>query len=160
MLEERFSKHTTQILRRAGWFPERHVFSTLILPDGFDLLAPAKIVLDEFGGLSMDFFYSAEFGTNFQRSKVVIDPSLCAKEIESESIAEHSQQIGHPLYPLGIYYDDNWDPVCSTILIDDLGRLFLIAFWTDRFIGETFDIAINNLFDGSRGKPIDQNGHW
>jgi hypothetical protein len=159
--DERFSEYKDRILRSAGWFPERHVLSTLVLPDGFDPLEPARLVLDEFGGLSLNFVYTMEYGEKLskrnQSASLVIDPALCAEEIEKESISEHSQVIGHPLYPLGVYYDVSYsDPDCSTILIDDLGRLFLIAFPTDTFLGETFEIALDNLLAGGKGKSMDE----
>ncbi len=159
MAEGRFSESTYKVLKKAGWSPKRHAFSTLQLPDGYDLYEPTKLILDEFGGLSVSFTYTLEFN-NFRRASIVIDPSLCVEEIEHISIAEHSQHIGHPLYPLAVYYDDYWDPVCSTILIDDLGRSFLVAFWVNTFLGETFDIAVDNLVAGRKGEFIDQNGHW
>ena len=49
-----------------------------------------------------------------------------------------------------------WDPDFSTILIDDLGRVYLIAFWTETFLGETFDIALDNLLAGEKGKSMDE----
>jgi hypothetical protein len=162
-IDEPFTEYKNRILRNAGWLPERHVLSKLKLPSGFDLLEPARLVLDEFGGLSLKFVYTSEYNgilISNQIAIIVIDPALCAEEIEKESISEHSQEIGHPLYPLGVYYDDKWDPSCSTILIDDLGRLFLIAFWMDTFLGETFDIALDNLLAGEKGKSIDRYGQW
>jgi SUKH-3 immunity protein len=164
MLEGRFSEYTYKVLEKAGWFPGRHAFSTLLLPDGYDLYEPTRLVLDEFGSLSLNFFYSTTYGKNFhrrdQKANIEIDPSLCADEIAGGSTPEFSQMIQHPLYPLAVYYDDSWDPDSSNILIDDLGRIFLKAFWTDTFVGETFDIALNNLLAGGKGEIIDQNGRW
>jgi hypothetical protein len=163
-VDEQFSEYKDRVLRNAGWFPERHVLSTLKLPGGFDLPEPAKRVLDEFGGLSLNFVYTLEYGENLskrnQSASFAIDPFLCVEEFDKEGIYEHSQYIGRPLYPLGLYYDDWWDPDCSRILIDDLGRLFLLAISTDIFLGETFDIALDNLLAGKKGKSIDRNGHW
>jgi hypothetical protein len=166
-INEHLSEYKNRILRKSGWFPERHVLSTLKLPEGFDLLEPARRVLDEFGGLSLNFVYTLEYGKNLskhnQSASIVIDPALCAEEIEKESISFHSQEIGYPLYPLGVYYDESYSaPDCSTILIDDLGRLFLIAFWMDTFLGETFEIALDNLLTGEKGKSMDvvQPNYW
>jgi hypothetical protein len=52
MVEERFSNITYKVLNKAGWFPGRHVLSTILLLYGFNLLESARDVLDEFGSLS------------------------------------------------------------------------------------------------------------
>jgi hypothetical protein len=163
-VDEQFPVYKDRILRTAGWFPERHVLSTLELSDGFDLLEPAKMVLDEFGGLSVKYVYTAVSTKSIikhdQIASIVIDPIFCAEGFDKEYISYRSQEIGRPFYPLGVYLDDWWDPEFSTILIDDLGRLFLRAFWMSTFLGETFDVALDNLLTGEKGKSIDRHGQW
>jgi hypothetical protein len=160
MDEPRFSKITFKILRKAGWFPGRHVFSSLRLPSGFELHVPARQVLDEFGGLSLKFYYSEKRGrrTHLDETTIIINPVRCSGE--NESIAEESQLIGHPLYPLGELVDDYYDPDGSKILIDDLGRVFIVSFFTAYFMGETFEISLDNMLSGRKGKIVNKNGNW
>jgi SUKH-3 immunity protein len=160
MVEERFSKITYKVLKKAGWFPGRHVFSTIQLLHGFNLLDSARDVLDEFGGLSMQYNYSEKRGrrTHLGETRIFLDPISCGGQ--EDSIAEESRLIGHPLYPLGEVFDDYYDPDESTILIDDLGRVFLLSFFALYFMGETFDASLDHMIVGIKGKMVNQNGIW
>lgn len=158
--EERFSKTTYKVLKKSGWFPGRHVFSNLILPKDFNLLESAKPVLDEFGGLHLEFDYSQRFSkrTHYDTMWIVIDPMRVADE--GQEIIEHTQEIGHPLYPLGELFDQNLYQYDSKILIDDLGRVFITPFWETMFVGDTFEIALDNMVLGNQGKELNKNGEW
>jgi len=134
------------------------VFSTIRLPYDFNLLEPARDVLNEFGGLSLLFNYSEKRGRRIHlgETRIILDPISCGGQ--NDSITEESRLIGHPLYPLGEVFDDYYDPDESTILIDDLGRIFLVSFFAPYFIGETFDISLDHTIAGIKGEMVNKNG--
>jgi hypothetical protein len=161
MIDERFSPVTYKLLKKAGWFAGRHVFSTIELLYGFELLKPAKDVLDEFGNLSLVSYYSEKRGrcTHLGETTIILDPTRCGGM--DDSIAEESRLIGHPLYPLGEIFDDYYDPYgSSTILIDDMGRVFLLSTFALYFMGETFDISLDHMIAVMEGDMVNPNGLW
>jgi hypothetical protein len=147
---QRLSDVSIKVLRDAGWFPGRNVFSTLRLPPGFVLLEPARRVLEEFGGLS-----AGEWGPGLDcaRMGIDIDPMLAVGE--DDRFADYSARIGSPLYPLG----EAGGGDCF-LAIDDKGRVFLLMDDLILFEGETFEVALDQIFNGKKGKVVDEYGLW
>jgi hypothetical protein len=106
------------------------------------------------------FYNSEKRGrrTHLGETNIILDPSRCGGR--DDSIAEASRLIGHPLYPLGEIFDFYYDSNLSTILIDDMGRVFILSSFAIYFMGETIDVSLDHMITGIRGKIVNVNGLW
>ena len=147
---ERFSAATYEMLREAGWVPDRDVSRTLKLPPEFTPFPVALEVLREFGNLRVGRRGS---GVEFARTPVVLDPMLATGE--TDRFQEFAGVLNSGLYPLGETDDGH-----GFVAIDEQGRVFLV--YDDlNFVGDTFESALENLLAGAkRPRMVDDEGRW
>ncbi len=125
------------MLREAGWFEGRDVFSQLTFPPDFERLSAADNVLREFGGLKVG---QCGRGIDCARSDFEIDP-LLGSHLGVE-LAAVSKKIGLRLYPLG---------GCghAELFMDERGGVYM---WFGEFkkLADSFDDAVERLLLGKR----------
>lgn len=128
---KRFPAEVEQILRRAGWFPDRrNGLSCVTISSDLPMFPSALVVLEEFGGL---VWGETAKGIDIARSKVAIDPGLV--DLPRKRVEAASAALGIRVYPLGEEAD------MPTIVVDERGRVYLLL---DELLptAPTFDKAI------------------
>lgn len=139
----RFSKLSTALLRKAGWFDGRNMSGKIILPNEFQISDVALKVLNEFGNLKV-----GETGPGIDCAKTIVDFNPTLAMGEAERFGEWSIEINSYLYPLG-----EVDNGHMYLAIDDRGRVFLLMDILV-YLDAEFDRAIDKLLTGVKGKRI------
>ncbi|RIV34352.1 SUKH-3 domain-containing protein [Micromonospora radicis] len=145
--EGRFPPEARHVLESAGWFPGRDVTSAVdhwmvrFAKDlaGLDCPPMARAALNEFGGLVLpQFGNSGRLGGGFTS---YIHPTRGGVLAESARI--FAEEYGNPVYPLG-----NNEDGPSELVIDAQGRVFMLHWADDFFVGPDLDSAIVSLIRG------------
>jgi hypothetical protein len=137
-LAQRFSQPVLKMLLESGWSEGRRVsISSIPLPDEFSLFAKAEQVLTEFGGLKI-----GESGRGVNRSASDVEIRPLAGTGLAQELKKYEPLIDASLYPIG--YVENRH---CTLLIDNLGRVYLINGWLIRRARD-FDRALEYLLLG------------
>ena len=146
---DRFSTETEQTLRRAGWYPGRHVPEVVSsLKDnetlsGFEMFPAAEEVLSEFGGLKVDQQGPGETGA---REPFQFDPALAG--YEEEFFSDFSRLVNTKLYPLGEAANGH-----SYWAIGENGNVYLVMFEIG-LLGKNIEEALDNLIIGRNPSRI------
>jgi hypothetical protein len=141
----RFSPEVEDVLRGAGWTPERRVdvsgWTSLFEDDGLTAHQAALDFLQEFGGLNVRI---SGPGRETAKEPFEIDPSLC--EGEGDRFTVFGEELGRQLFPLG-----ELDNGRFFLAIDENSEIYLVESWAASF--GTMPTAIENLVLG--GKPTE-----
>ncbi|GGM60611.1 hypothetical protein GCM10011608_52120 [Micromonospora sonchi] len=148
--EGRFPPEVRHVLETAGWFPGRDVTSAVdhwmvrFADDLAGLECPpvARAALVEFGGLRLpQFGRSGRLGGGFT---TYVHPTRGGVLTESARI--FAEEYDNPVYPLG-----NNEDGPSELVVDAQGRVFMLHWADDFFVGPDIDSAIVKLI---RGGPM------
>ncbi|GIJ10550.1 SUKH-3 domain-containing protein [Micromonospora andamanensis] len=148
--EGRFPPDVRYVLDRAGWFPGRDVSSAVNhwmvrFADelaGLECSPLARVALVEFGGLQLpQFGRSGRLGGGFMS---FIHPTVGG--VVTEAAREFAEEFDNPVYPIG-----NNEDGPSELVIDAQGRVFMLHWADDFFVGPDIDSAIVKLI---RGGPM------
>lgn len=143
-MNNRFSKFTENILRKAGWFPGRNMPETvtnwkaeLQKTDNKEMFAEAEKILLEFGRLKIKQGSANNPNT---RSYFEINPSLVV--YEGDRFEDFEKVLETTLYPLGEAESGH-----VFLAVSEDGRIFLVMMdlW---FVANSFDEALENLILG------------
>lgn len=142
----RFSPEVEDVLRAAGWTPERQVdasgWTSLFEDEGLHAHQAAIDFLREFGGL--DVRVSGP-GREQAREPFEIDPSLC--EGEGDQFAEFGRELGRELFPIG-----ELDRGRFFLAIDENTEVYLVESWAASF--GAMPTAIENLVLGVKPTEV------
>ncbi len=137
----RFSERTEQVLRAAGWFPERNVDIELwrdrLEADGLVTMhSAAERFLAEFGGLAVD---AGAPGSSGAGESFELNPLRLISELDR--FAEWGEELGMSFFPVGLL-----DRGRFLLGISETSEIFLVETWVASFgIG---DAGLENLVLG------------
>ncbi len=146
--EGRFPPDVRYVLDNAGWFPGRDLTASVNhwmvrFADelaGLDCPPAARAALVEFGGLQLpQFGRSGRLGGGFTS---YIHPTEGG--VVTESARVFAEEYENPVYPLG-----NNEDGPSELVVDAQGRVFMLHWADDFFVGPDVDTAIVNLIRGT-----------
>ncbi len=137
----RFSPEVEEVLRGAGWSPERQVdvagWTALFEGEGLRAHQAAIDFLREFGGLAV---HRGEPGQeNKAKESFEFDPSLC--EGEGDLFRTWGEELERELFPLG-----ELDRGRFYLAIDENAEIYLVEAWAASF--GAMPAAIENLVLG------------
>lgn len=147
--ESRFPPDVREVLDRAGWFPGRDVSAavsqwlTRFAEElaGLEFFPAARAALVEFGGLRLpQFGGDGEPGGGFGSALHPTQGGVLAAGSEI-----FTEEYGNPVFPLGNNADGP-----SELVIDAQGRVFLLHWADDFFVGPDIDAAIVKLVRGGQ----------
>ncbi|MEV6812280.1 SUKH-3 domain-containing protein [Micromonospora sp. NPDC051296] len=145
--EGRFPPDVRYVLEKAGWYPGRNVTSAVDhwmvrFADelaGLECSPAARAALVEFGGLQLPQFGGhGEPGGGYTS---FIHPTLGG--VVTDKAHAFSEEYENPVYPLG-----NNEDGPSELVVDAQGRVFMLHWADDFFIGPDVDTALVNLIRG------------
>ncbi|GIJ79983.1 SUKH-3 immunity protein [Micromonospora phaseoli] len=145
--EGRFPPDVRQVLDKAGWFPGRDRTASVNLwmvrfadeLAGLDCPPVARAALVEFGGLRLpQFGRRGHLGGGFTS---YIHPTLGG--VVTEAARAFAEEYDNPVYPLG-----NNEDGPSELVVDAQGRVFMLHWADDFFVGPDVDSAIVKLIRG------------
>lgn len=156
--KDRFPPQVYADLEAAGWRPGRNVAASVdewLARTGIDRELPifpaARAALDEFGGLTIPRRGPTGLpGRGFPSS---LYPGKYAPT--TPEIREFAGIIGHPVFPVGDHADGP-----SHLVIDDLGRVFLLHPMDDVAVGDTMDAALVWMVLGGDRPVVGPDGRW
>ena len=145
--EGRFPPDVRYVLEQAGWFPGRDVgtavdhwmvrFADEL--DGLECSPAARAALVEFGGLQLpQFGQHGELGGGFTS---YVHPTEGG--VVTDKAFAFSEENDNPVYPLG-----NNEDGPSELVVDAQGRVFMLHWAGDFFVGPDVDSAIVSLVRG------------
>ncbi|MEK4733279.1 SUKH-3 domain-containing protein [Paenibacillus sp. FSL L8-0641] len=144
-----FSQRTIDILKDAGWYPERKVdiSSTInfLEKKGFEVFDPAKEAFEHFGGL--EYSVPSDESDDFQ-----IGPEFLREGIGRKHYSRYETIIGEELVVIGLAYDDN-----ATMFMSKTGKVYGIM--DDYYIwkfGNNIYEAMDNLCESKELKVISE----
>ncbi|MEK5236182.1 SUKH-3 domain-containing protein [Paenibacillus sp. FSL L8-0470] len=144
-----FSQRTIDILKDAGWYPERkvEVSSTInfLVEKGFEVFDLAKEAFEHFGGL--EYSVPSDESDDFQ-----IGPEFLRAGIEKKHYSRYETIIGEELVVIGLAYDEN-----ATMFMSKTGKVYGIM--NDYYIwkfGDNIYEAIHNLCESKELKVISE----
>ncbi|OMF40993.1 SUKH-3 domain-containing protein [Paenibacillus peoriae] len=144
-----FSQRTIDILKDAGWYPERKVeiSSTInfLEKKGFEVFDLAKEAFEHFGGL--EYSVPSDESDDFH-----IGPEFLREGIERKHYSRYETIIGEELVVIGLAYDDN-----ATMFMSKTGKVYGIM--DDYYIwkfGNNIYEAMNNLCESKELKVISE----
>ncbi|GIJ29640.1 hypothetical protein Vqi01_48020 [Micromonospora qiuiae] len=143
----RFPPEARHVLEKAGWFPGRDVtasvdhwmvrFANELV--GLECPPVARAAMVEFGGLQLpQFGRSGRLGGGFTS---YIHPTLGG--VVTEAARAFAEEYDNPVYPLG-----NNEDGPSELVVDAHGRVFMLHWADDFFVGPDIDSAIAKLIRG------------
>ncbi|ASR46424.1 hypothetical protein B4V02_06895 [Paenibacillus kribbensis] len=144
-----FSQRTIDILKDAGWYPERKVeiSSTISFLEkkGFEVFDLAKEAFEHFGGL--EYSVPSDESDDFQ-----IGPEFLREGIERKHYSRYETIIGEKLVVIGLAYDDN-----ATMFMSKTGKVYGIMdeYYIWKFGNNIYE-AINNLCESKELKVISE----
>ena len=147
---KRFSEFTWQLLKDAGWYPERDVLSSVEWPPEFTLFPVAADILKEFGHLTI-----GEIGPGITcaRSIVYFEPNRAGGE--DDRFAYYEEILGRKLCPLA-----EVDRGYFFLASDEQGMIFLLMDVLF-FVDGNFDRALEKLLVGIMSPRVDEApGKW
>ena len=118
-----FSPQVRALLERAGWYPGRVADPPVRLPASPSYPPQVLALLQEFGGLRIEYVHGIKF-----------EPV----EVDNEMVAFYSEELGRTLYPLGVSYE------YSDVCIDLNGFVYIIGNWVS-LAGQTFEDGITQF---------------
>ncbi|MDP1512468.1 SUKH-3 domain-containing protein [Paenibacillus sp. CMAA1739] len=133
-----FSTRTINILKDAGWYPERkiEIGSTINFLEkrGFEVFYPAKEAFEHFGGLK--YSVPSDESDDFQ-----IGPEFLREGIERKHYSRYEKIIGEELVLIGWAYDGN-----ATMFMSKIGKVYGIIddYYIWKFGNNVYE-AMNNL---------------
>jgi hypothetical protein len=147
--EGRFPPDVREVLEKTGWFPGRDMTAAVDLwltrfadeLAGLELSPAARAALVEFGGLQLP-----QFGRNKRPGggyTSYFHPT--GGGVATDTIAAFIEEYGNPVFPLGNNADGP-----SELVIDVEGRVFMLHWADDFFVGPDIDAAIIKLIRGGR----------
>ncbi|QOC89818.1 SUKH-3 domain-containing protein [Micromonospora craniellae] len=148
--EGRFPPDVRQVLDKAGWRPGRDATAAVNhwmrrFADeltGLECSPAARAALIEFGGLRLpQFGDDDDLGGGFTS---FIHPTLGG--VATEGAREFVEEFNNPVYPIG-----NNEDGPSELVVDAQGRVFMLHWADDFFVGPDIDSAIVKLI---RGGPM------
>ncbi|WP_342439391.1 SUKH-3 domain-containing protein [Paenibacillus sp. FSL L8-0436] len=144
-----FSQRTIDILKDAGWYPERKVAISptinFLVKKGFEVFDLAKEAFEQFGGL--EYSVPSDESDNFQ-----IGPEFLREGIERKHYSRYETIIGEELVVIGLAYDEN-----ATMFMSKTGKVYGIM--DDYYIwkfGDNIYEAIHNLCESKELKVISE----
>ncbi|WP_379143028.1 SUKH-3 domain-containing protein [Paenibacillus sp. sgz500992] len=144
-----FSQRTIDILKDAGWYPERKVAisSTInfLAEKGFEVFDLAKEAFEHFGGL--EYSVPSDESDGFQ-----VGPEFLREGIERKHYSRYETIIGEELVVIGLAYDEN-----ATMFMSKTGIVYGIM--DDYYIwkfGDNIYEAIHNLCESKELKVISE----
>ncbi|MFF4985455.1 SUKH-3 domain-containing protein [Streptomyces sp. NPDC001046] len=134
----RFSQEAEDVLRRAGWFPDRRVGLSQWRASAaeFTWHAAAEKFLQEFGGLRVDI---SGPGITCARESFEFDPDLAIGE--GEKFAEFSEFFDRRFFPLGELGRGEF-----FLAIDEEEVIYLVGAWVLKHGAK--DLALEHLITG------------
>ncbi|WP_305789928.1 SUKH-3 domain-containing protein [Symbioplanes lichenis] len=150
---DRFPPDVHLILTKAGWFPGRDVSETIeawlerearVLAE-FPISEAARTVLNEFGGLVVKPG-EGRYGTMLLPLPDGVSTSRISGFIEEY---EDLTAYAGPAFPLGDHEDGP-----SEVVVDPRGRVFLLHWARDFFLGHTIDEALITLCRTHEFAPV------
>lgn len=134
----RFSQEVEDVLRRAGWVPDRRVDLSQwrVSAAEFTWHAAAEKFLQEFGGLRVDI---SGPGITCTREPFEFDPDLAIGE--GEKFAELSEFFDRHLFPLGELGQGEF-----FLAIDEEEVIYLVGSWVLKHGAK--DLALEHLITG------------
>lgn len=161
-LRERFPADVRGVLWAAGWRPGRDVSADIdrwlhrvrqtqpASMVGLECFPAARSVLAEFGGLRLTQFGAT--GLPAMGFDTYLQP--VGEPLETGGVLELAQDVGAPMFPIGICADDD-----AIITIDAHNRVYLIHWGGDHVVADSVDEAIVTLVRGDRRYPlVDERG--
>ncbi|MGW0505208.1 SUKH-3 domain-containing protein [Micromonospora sp. NPDC003241] len=148
--EGRFPPDVRAVLEQAGWFPGRDLGASVDhwmrrFADevaGLECFPAARATMVEFGGLQLpQFGRSGRLGGGFTS---YIHPTRGG--VTTVGAREFIEEFDNPVYPIG-----NNEDGPSELVIDAQGRVFMLHWADDFFVGPDIDTAIVKLI---RGGPM------
>lgn len=144
-----FSQRTIDILKDAGWYPERKVEirSTInfLVEKGFEVFDFAKEAFEQFGEL--EYSVPSDESDDFQ-----IGPEFLREGIERKHYSRYETIIGEELVVIGLAYDEN-----ATMFMSKSGKVYGIM--NDYYIwkfGDNIYEAIHNLCETKELRVISE----
>lgn len=123
----RFSPEVEDVLRAAGWSPERRTavenWTTLFEDEGIHAHQAAIDFLQEFGGLDVEIHGP---GVTKAKEPFELDPSLC--EGEEGRFTEFGRRIGREIFPIG-----ELDHGRYLLGIDQNTEIYVVETWIASF---------------------------
>jgi hypothetical protein len=143
----RFSPEVEDVLRSAGWSPERRTttdgWTALFENEGIHAHQAAIDFLQEFGGLNIEIHGS---GITRAKEPFELDPSLC--ESEEGRFTAFGRQIGREIFPIG-----EIDYGRYLLGIDQNTEVYVVETWIANF--GPMPTAMENLVLGVKPTPIE-----
>ncbi|MFE1925966.1 SUKH-3 domain-containing protein [Streptomyces asoensis] len=144
---EIYPNQVEQVLRDAGWVPERRVnpetWLSAFEAEGLRRHAAVSAFLSEFGGLAVNISGS---GVNRAREPFELDPSLC--EGEGDRFLEWGEDVKRSIFPIGVLDDGRF-----FLGIDENSEIYLVETWLASF--GSMPEAMSNLIMGVKATIID-----
>lgn len=152
---DRFPPDVRRVLEEAGWFPGRDVTTAVNHwlerfageLAGLPLFPAARAALTEFGGLRLpQFGRNGEPGAGFTSFTSFVHPTRGGVVTDAARI--FAEEYYNPVFPLG-----NNEDGPSELVIDAQGRVFMLHWADEFFIGAGVDAALVALIRGSELTP-------
>lgn len=153
--EHRFPPDVRFVLTEAGWFPGRDVSASVNLwlkehaekLDGLEPTPAALAALNEFGGLQLpQFGRNGEAGAGYTS---YLHPT--GGGVGTRAAHTFAEDFEDPVFPLG-----NNEDGPSELVIDAQGRVFMLHWANDLFVGPNIDAALVALVRGTELVPADE----
>lgn len=142
----RFTPEVEEVLRAAGWSPERQVdvagWASLFEGEGLPAHQAALDFLREFGGLSV---HIGGPGREKAKEPFEFNPSLC--EGEGELFVTWGEELERQLFPLG-----ELDRGRFFLAIDENAEIYLVETWAASF--GAGPAAVENLVLGNKPTEV------
>lgn len=151
--EGRFPDDVRQVLEQAGWYPGRDVraavdhwlsrFADEL--DGLDCLPTARAALDEFGGLRLPQFGLYDDSTGGVNLGGGFTSHLHPTQggVTTEAARVFAEEYDNPVFPIG-----NNEDGPAELVVDAAGRVFMLHWADDFYLGPDIDTAVVNLVRG------------
>lgn len=145
----RFSPEVEDVLRGAGWSPERQVdvagWTSLFEAEGLPAHQAATDFLREFGGLAVHRGEPGQEGKAKAKESFEFNPSLC--EGEGDLFLTWAEELERQLFPLG-----ELDRGRFYLAIDENAEIYLVEAWAASF--GAMPAAIENLVLGNEPTEV------
>jgi len=138
-----FSAQTLNLLRSAGWSPERAVdigrYVQALETEGYEVFPVVETFLRRFGGL--EIAYPINFHSQSLTNSIHFDAAAAAAAVDNEGyVSKYAERIGVPVCVIG-----EADNRSTTLMMDQEGRVY--GGFDDylSFYGETGEQAIEHI---------------
>jgi hypothetical protein len=161
-MPERFPAEVAEVLRNAGWSPQRRTDAQVATAVNFvrgevgrngariEPFPAATEALSEFGGL---YVVQDGPGRDLRRRPFAIDPTQVAAS--AETLADLGKTLDTSLFPIGMEGDHE-----SVLAIDEAGRIFALDHAGVWYLGASVDEALTTLVTGAQPPRLDEQGNW